>query len=125
MIIKESEKVNPIKIKDAETNHIYVLDFNRESVQFAESRGFAWELVPTQPGTMIPLIWFCAFRRYEKRISLEKATEILEKLGGMKPDWLGRLKELYDQSMASLIADPDKIDDEEDAKNAKLTLSLE
>ena len=125
MTIKESERVSPIKIKDAETNHTYILDFSRETVQFAEARGFDWDIVGSQPGTMIPLIWYCAFRRYDRRISLEKTTQILEDLGGMRTDWLKRLRALYDQSMASLIADPDKEEDEEAAKNAKLTVSLE
>ena len=124
MVIKESDRVAPIKITDKETNHIYVLDFNRESVQFAESNGFDWDLVSTQPATLIPLIWYCAFRRYDKRISRDKATQLLEDLGGIRVEWLKRLKKLYDQSMASLIADPDK-NDEEDAKNAKLTVSLD
>ena len=124
MVINESDRVQPIRIKDSETNHTYILDFNRESVQFAEARGFDWDLIGTQPGTQIPLIWYCAFRRYDKRVSLDKTTQMLEDLGGMRTDWLKRLKELYDQSMASLIADPDK-EDEEAAKNARLTVSLE
>lgn len=124
MVIKESDRVAPIKITDKETNHVYVLDFNRESVQFAESNGFDWDLVSSQPATLIPLIWYCAFRRYDRRISRDKTTQLLEDLGGMRVDWLKRLKELYDQSMASLIADPDKAN-EEDAKNAKLTVSLD
>lgn len=125
MTIKETEKVAPIRIKDAETNHTYILDFSRETVQFAEDRGFDWDLVGTKPGTLIPLIWFCAFRRYDRRISYEKTTQMLEDLGGMRTDWLRRLRALYDQSMASLIADPDKEESEEDAKNAKLTVSLD
>ena len=125
MIIKESERVNPIKIKDAETNHIYILDFNRESVQYAESQGFNWDLIKTQYATMVELLWYCAFRRYDRRVSREKAIDILEKLGGMRPEWLSRLQDLYLQSIASLIADPDSEGNEEDAKNAKLTLSLD
>lgn len=119
-----NDKVNPIKITDKETNHVYTLDFTRDTVQFAEDRGFDWDLVGSKPGTMIPLIWYTAFRRYDRRISFDKTTELLEKLGGMRVEWLKRLRELYDQSMASLIADPDKTD-EEDAKNAMLTVSLD
>lgn len=123
MVIKESERVNPIKITDNETNRVYILDFDRDSVVFAESRGFDWDEVGTKPGIMIPLVWNAAFRRYDKRISMEKTTSLLEQLGGMRPDWLARLKQLYDQSLASLIADPDE--NEEDGKNAKMTVSLD
>lgn len=122
--MKIVDRVNPIKITDKETNHIYTLDFSRDTVQFAEDRGFDWDLVGTKPGTMIPLIWYCAFRRYDRRISFEKTTQLLEDLGGMRVDWLKRLHELYDQSVASLIADPDKPEDE-DGKNAMLTVSLD
>ena len=122
--MKITDRVNPIKITDKETNHVYTLDFNRETVQFAEDRGFNWNLVGEKTATMIPLIWYCAFRRYDKRISLEKTTKLLEDLGGMRVEWLARLHELYDQSMASLIADPDKPEDD-DGKNAMLTVSLD
>ena len=118
-----TEKVNPIKITDKETNHTYVLDFSRDTVQFAEDRGFDWDQIGTKPGTMIPLIWFCAFRRYDRRISFDKTTQLLEDLGGMRVEWLKRLHELYDQGMESLIADPEQ--GEEEVKNAMLTVTLD
>ena len=117
------EKVNPIKITDTETNRIYTLDFNRDSVRFAEDRGFTWDALGERPATYIPIIWFAAFRRYEPRISLEKTTKILEDLGGMKPSWVVRLRELYDQALVSLISNDDT-ETEEDAKNAKMTVEL-
>lgn len=118
-----TEKVNPIKIHDDETNRTYVLDFNRDSVRFAEDRGFSWDEVGDKPATMIPLIWFAAFRRYEPKIGLDRATKLLEDLGGMKPAWIIRLRELYDQALVSLIA-RDEADGEETAKNANLTVEL-
>ena len=116
------EKVNPIKITDEETGKVYILDFNRETVQFAEDRGFTWEAVGDRPATMIPLIWYTAFRRHDPRISLDKTTKILEKLGGIQPKWVKRLHELYDQALVSLIADDS---DEGASKNAKMTVELE
>jgi len=117
-----TEKVNPIKVKDLETNHTYVLDFNRETVEFAEARGFTWDEVGDKPATLIPLIWFVAFRRYDSRISKAKTDKLLEDKGGLKPKELKRLRELYDQCLAPLIADDDA---EEDAKNAKVTVELD
>ena len=123
MTIKENEIVKPIKITDSETNRVYILDFDRDSVVYAEARGFDWDEVGSKPGIMIPLIWNAAFRRYDKKLSMEKTTKILETLGGMRPEWLARLKQLYDQSLASLIADPDETGEE--GKNAKMTVSLD
>ena len=120
--MKLTEKVNPIKVKDLETNHTYVLDFNRETVEFAEARGFTWDEVGDKPATLIPMIWFVAFRRHEPRISKAKTDKLLEDKGGLKPKELKRLRELYDQCLAPLIADDE---DEEDAKNAKVTVELD
>lgn len=125
MIIPESERLNPIKIKDAETNHTYILDFNRESVKFAESRGIDWNDIDHMPYTMIELIWYCAFRRYNKNISMEKTTAILERLGGMRREWMERLNGLYLQTLSPLIADSEKPFTEEDAKNVGMTVSLD
>lgn len=118
-----TERVNPIKITDKETNRTYILDFSRDTVRFAEDRGFTWDEVGNKPATMVPLIWFAAFRRYEPKMSLDKATKLLEDLGGMKPKWIIRLRELYDQALASLIA-KDEDEGEEDGKNGNLTVEL-
>lgn len=120
-----TERVNPIKITDKETNRVYVLDFDRDAVIFAENRGFDWDEVGNKPATLIPFIWYVAFRRYDKKISMEKTTKLLEELGGMKQAWLLRLRELYNQSMAALIADPDLEGKEDEAKNGNLTVELD
>lgn len=119
-----TERVNPIKVIDTETNHTYILDFNRDTVRFAEERGFDWDEVGNKPATLIPLIWYTAFRRYDPRISLDKTTKLLEDLGGMKPSWIVRLRELYNQALTSLIAQ-DTADGEEEVKNAKVTVELD
>lgn len=116
---KESVVVAPMKVFDDETNRTYTLDFNRDTVRFAEDRGFTWDAVGDRPATLVPFIWYCAFRRYDPRISLEKTTKILEDLGGMKPKWIKRLRELYDQALVTLIAD-----DDDEVKNGHLTVEL-
>lgn len=120
--MKLTEKVNPIKVKDLETNHTYVLDFNRESIEFAEARGFVWDDLGERIATLLPLIWYVAFRRYDPRISKAKTDKLLEDKGGLKPKELKRLRELWDQCLAPLIADDDE---EEDVKNAKVTVELD
>ena len=116
------ERVDPIKITDNKTGIVYTLDFTRDTVKFAEDRGFNWDDFGDRPATLIPLIWFAAFRRYDSRISLDKTTEILEKLGGLKPSWVQRLRQLYDQALISLIASDDEADG--DTKNAEMTVEL-
>lgn len=121
MKLKTDEIKDPIEITDNATGHIYVLDFNRDTVRFAEDRGFSWEALGDRPATMIPLLWYAAFRRYDPRISQQKTDAILDKLGGIKPKWVTRLHELYDQALASLIAVDEE---EEDGKNAEMTVNL-
>lgn len=117
-------RVEPIKIKDHKTGAVYTLDFTRETVKFAETHGFDWDDIGKLPATMVELIWYTAFRRYDKRISMEKTTAILESLGGLKPSWAVRLRELYEQAIASLISTDDEEQDEEQAKNAEMTVEL-
>lgn len=116
------EKVNPIKITDDETGKVYILDFNRETVKFAEDRGFTWDDVGDRTATLVPLLWYTAFRRYDPRIGLDKTSKMLEDLGGMKPKWIKRLHELWDQALAPLIGEDD---DDESVKNAKMTVELD
>lgn len=123
MKLKSEDIKKPIEITDNITGHVYVLDFNRDTVRFAEDRGFTWTAFGDRPATMIPIIWYAAFRRYEPRISQQKTDAILEKVGGIKPEWVTRLHELYDQALAPLIS-VDEAADEEDAKNAEMTVSL-
>lgn len=120
-----TEKVNPIKITDKETNKIYTLDFTRATVKFAEDRGFDWDDVGSKPASLIELIWFTAFRRYHSKMSMAETTAMLEKLGGMKQSWLIRLRDLYNQALSTLIADPDAEEDEDNEKNASLTVELD
>jgi hypothetical protein len=117
------EVINPIKITDKETNRVYILDFDRESIKFAEAQGFDWHLMRSQLATQTELLWYCAFRKYNRQVPREKAISILDELGGMRPEWVDRLSELWAQGLDSLIADDDAPED--DAKNAKMTVTLD
>lgn len=119
-----NERVNPMKVTDNETGKTYILDFNRETVEFVENRGFSWDILGDRPATLLPLIWFAAFRRYNPRISKEKTDKLLENMGGLKPKQIKRLKDLYDQCLAPLIASDDE-DNEADQGNAKVTVELD
>ena len=58
----EIAKPKPITIEvDGET---YTLEFNRNSVVSAEQAGFRGELITEMPMTMIPLLFYAAFKMH-------------------------------------------------------------
>lgn len=115
-----TDRVMPIKFTDNDTGNVYELDFCRESVKFAEARGFKPEDVSDYPVTKIPEFWFYAFRMHHKNMAKNQTDALLEKMGGVTPQIAARLVELYNQAATS-----NNIQDEEDlAKNARVTVEL-
>jgi len=118
--MSETTKIMPIRITDNDNGNVYELDFCRESVKFAEVRGFKTEDVSDFPVTKIPEFWFYAFRMHHKSLAKNQTDALLEKMGGMTPNVAARLIELYNQAATS-----NNIQDDEDlAKNAKVTVEL-
>ena len=111
------EIVKPITIEvDGET---YTLEFNRNSVVSAERAGFRGELLTEMPMTMIPLLFYAAFKKNHPRITQEQTDAILfDKIGGITGEMLERLSELYAAPTKALIR---KKDDGE-PKNVKISL---
>ena len=115
-----TERVPSIKITDNDTGNVYELDFCRESVKFAEARGFKTDDVSDYPVTKIPEFWFYAFRMHHKNTAKNQTDALLDKMGGLTPNVAARLIELYNQAATS-----NNIQDDEDlAKNAKVTVEL-
>lgn len=115
------EEMKPIIITNEETNDEYVLEFNRESVKFAEARGFRVEDIANYPMTKIPELFFYAFRMHHKNISREKTDKILfEELGGIPDGMLERLAELYQAPFEALGV----LGEGEERKNSKLTVKM-
>ena len=97
--------VKPIIVKDDETGLEYTLEFNRESVRFAESRGFKVQEVGDYPMTRLYELWFYAFRMHHKNVARAKTDALLDSLGGVMdaPDGLfARLGELYSEGLNTL-----------------------
>ena len=114
-----SEKIKPIILHDEENNVDYTLEFNRESVRFAEARGFNMDDVPRYPMTKFPELFYYAFRMHHKNVSREKTDRILfDDLGGMPEGMAERLGELYAIPFEALTSD------EEKAKNSKMTVEM-
>ena len=115
----KKERINPMVIRDSETSEVYTLEFTRDTVRWAESRGFDASQISTYPMTRIPELFFYAFRKNHKNVARSKTDELLfDKLGGLQPEYLERLMQLYTQPYDSVITD------ESAEKNAKVVVEL-
>ncbi len=108
----------PIILKNKDTD--YTLEFNRESVKFAEMRGFKVEDLAQYPMTKIPELFFYAFRMHHKNIAREKTDKILDELGGLPEGFLERLAELYTAPYEFLTV----VAEGEERKNSKWTVEM-
>ena len=114
-----NEQVKPIIIHDTENSIDYTLEFNRESVKFAEARGFDIDDVGKYPLTKIPELFYYAFRMHHKNVSREKTDRILfDELGGLPKGAIERLGALYAVPFEALNSEDNK------AKNPKVTVEL-
>lgn len=115
------ERVNPIRITDNETGKVYELDFSRESVRYVESQGFKIDETFEFPNVNIPKLFYYAFRKNHKNVSLNKTNELLETMGGITEKIAVRLVDLYMQATAS----NNVIQEDEDLeKNSRVTVEL-
>lgn len=120
-MIKEAEKnerPEPLTLKypDGTT---YTLEFNRESVVFAETRGISVDAVGERLMTMLPEFFFCAFRMHHPQLKKTKTDKILfEDLGGLTTKQLERLILLFNEPYKTLVSE------DEEQKNAKLTVIM-
>ncbi len=110
--------VKPIILKDGTNGDIFVLEFNRSSIKFAESKGF--NLAAMDGGgvsvTLIEELFYYAFRMHHPNMSKADTDKILyEKLCGMPDKMLERLIELYAIPLNALVQTEDT------AKNATMT----
>ena len=88
-------EVKPIKITDTNTGEEYILEFDKESVRFAEQRGFDIEDVAKFPISKTEELFWYAFRKHHKRVDMLKARKLLEGIGTLPEDFMERLINLY------------------------------
>lgn len=111
--------VKPIILKNKDTE--YTLEFNKESVKFAEMRGFKYDEVGEYPMTRIPELFFYSFRMHHKNIARDKTDKILfEELGGLPEGMLERLIELYTAPFEALTV----VEEGAERKNSKWTVEM-
>lgn len=110
------EHVKPIIIRDAKNKREYTLEFNRDSVRFAEARGFKLEDIDAFTMTKVPEFFWYAFRMHHMSVSLQQAEELLKEIGGITEPIAKRLIELWMQTYDSL--------GNEETKNPDMTVEL-
>ena len=119
---KEAEKtaVKPIVLRD-DVGNVYVLEFNRDTIKFAEARGFKVQVLEDGVSmSAIEELFFYAFRMHHPNMSKANTDKILyEDLGGLHEGMLERLVELFLTPFNTLIATS-----EDAVKNSKMTVDL-
>lgn len=101
------KKVKPIVLKDNDTGEEYTLEFNRDSVRFAESRGFVIEDVEKYPMTLVYDFFYYAFRMHHRNMSKGQTDKIIDDcwggIGGIPEGVLTRLAELWAATFNPLV----------------------
>ena len=106
--ISTTERVAPIQITDTDTNTTYVLDFNRESVLYADRREFRIQAVGEYIASGVSDLFYYSFRANHRSVSRQQAYALLDKMGGVTNAMLERLIALYMQVINThIIADED------------------
>lgn len=113
------ERVKPIILHDEEHQKDYTLEFSRESVMFAEQRGFSLDDLGRYPLLKMPEFFFYAFRMHHPNVSKGQTDKILfDVLGGMPEGMAERLGELYAVPYEALNGKGEK------GKNPKMTVEM-
>lgn len=114
------ERIMPAYVTDNDTGTRYELDFSRDSIRFAEGRGFELENALKYPVTGIADLFYYSFRMHHRSVARDKTDKLMEKWGGVPEKLLTRLIQLYQQAQTSNTIQTD----EEAEKNAAVTLEL-
>lgn len=119
------EKVKPMVIRDSESDKVWTLEFSRDSVKFAEARGVSMDGVGNMPMTMLPELFYSAFRKNHRNISKAETDKILfDELGGLTDAQMQRLMRLFAEPMNALMRDEDE-DGGETQANPKMVVELD
>jgi len=103
--MSKEKELKPIVIMDAAGNPEYTLTFTRESVKWAEERGFKISEVTDYPLTGISSLFFFAFRANHKGIGRPETDEVYKELKANRQAVITRLIEMYNASLESLMSD--------------------
>lgn len=115
----DNKVIKPITLRN-EQGDIYVLEFNRTAVKFAEARGFKVQALEEGISlSSIEELFFYSFRMHQPNMSKADTDRILyEELGGLREGMIERLVELYLKPFNTLMTTEDSV------KNSKMTVEL-
>lgn len=114
------KKVAPIILKYDDGTE-YTLEFNRESVDYAERTGFNPDKFDAQTMVMTTQFFWLAFRMHHPTISKKKTDSILfDDLGGLTDEMTRRLVELYNEPYNAL----ENKSEDGGTKNPKMSVIL-
>lgn len=88
-------EVKPMIITDNETGERYTLEFDKDSVRFAERNGFDIDDLGRFPMTKLEELFWYAFRKHHKRVDRIKANKLLYGIGKLPDNFTERLVTLY------------------------------
>lgn len=114
-----ANKVNPIILHDNETKEDYTLEFTRESIKFAESKGFDVSNIEKKPMTTIPELFYYSFRANHKQMPKDKIDKLFEDIKPLPQGFVERLGDLYALPFDAMIDDG-----ESERKNARVTIEF-
>ncbi len=120
------EMINPMVVTDLTTDTKYTLDFSRESVKFANLQGFKVVDITDFPTTMIPKLWYLAFRKNHKRLSEDQTNKLFHKLfpDGIPIAYVNRLLALYNQAATTGLIMTEDEDEGTEGKNPDVAVEL-
>ncbi len=88
-------EVKPMIITDNETGERYTLEFDKDSVRFAERNGFDIDDLGKYPMTKLEELFWYAFRKHHMRVDRLKANKLLYGIGKLPDNFAERLVALY------------------------------
>lgn len=122
MTSKEANEIRPITLNDAERGKKYTLDFDAESVTFAQQRGFNINEWDVKPMVVFPQLFMYSFRKNHQNVSANVIQSLWDELkeGGLPKGMMERLMLLYNKPIECMLVG----DDENETKNSNVTVEL-
>lgn len=122
-IVAENVVIPYVKIKDIKSGKEYTLEFSRESVVFAQDRGFTVTDLERKPTRFVPDLFFYAMRMHHKTLARNQVDAIREGLfpNGVPMKVIQRLMELYDEACFSNVI---ALDEDDEIKNVNVEVEM-
>ena len=115
----EVDELRPIVITDNETGDQYTLEYDAESVSYAEGRQFKINDVEDYPVTGIRDLFVYAFRKHHKMLPREKAIRIYELTKPLPQGCVERLIKMFMSPYNGIV-----VAKGEERKNERMTVEM-